>query len=744
MMETIKKYSVPVVILTALLFFTSHSDQWHYSSALAVSFLMMAFFGHVGMSTLSLGKRLTEKTFFLKCCIGQMFLLLLWLAVSPLVFIYKVKLGLPLNLPMLMTLIAAGFYFYKKTGSSFASSLSHRDWIATIFLFFSMVCIFKIASYYSYQVGAVGLDTHQHIYWTNDLYDAAYLKVTARGTNWLDQYPKGLHALAALWAAPGFGNYIGPALKIMPALQILLITFALVEAMYLWLRRRNASESTCWIWLSLILLTSSYETFYGSRLIYPFDDLNSTGRISSAVVMLLPGIIGFAALQEPSRQATTFNWLMLPLCGALAVKINPSLSIAYLGFSFLVWLSLAFYGLRGNGFSALKGAVIGGAIGAVLLLTDPYYLNMLSLKIKKIHDFLSFIGINTPASIEMPTGISLDFLSKLRHYFSEDTRELINHGWTTSIYPNSALLFNPGGAIAIKHIFFIIFFIWILISSIKSKWKVSSSTYNFPLITFAIGLFTGCLINVLLAKVIADTVGTATHDTSLLAGYAQNYAPLLTLFLAQILCVIAITMLADAINLLINWDSWTVNRSYIVSGFVWMLLTIFAVVLARVTPSYLPVTSRMDGWRPVSGKEIREFKRIESMVPVDGLILAEAVPAKLNSAENWIIPIGRGAAFLPFARGQYIFNVRLGIGEEFSYEDIYNNFCTGNVQLARRFLRENNIKYLFSPHLTTQSKVDFLNKSYCNVSYRDLGVIYPAFLVGNYGISYYRIQPYRD
>ncbi|MEW9625033.1 hypothetical protein [Rhodanobacter geophilus] len=738
-----KMYSVPLIIIGALAFFPHSSDQWHYSFLLAVSFLVMAFFGHVGMLTLSLDGRLTEQTFFLKCCIGQIVLLLLWLAVSPLVFIYKVKLGLPLNLPVLISFIAAVFLFYKKSGSSFVISLRHRDWITTIFLFFAMACIFKIASYYSYQIGAIGLDTHEHIYWTNDLYDASYLRITARGTNWLDQYPKGLHALAALWGAPGLGNYLGPALKIMPALQMLLITFAFGETLYLWLRERKTNESMYWIWLSLVLLISCYETFHGSRLIYPNDDLNSTGRISSAAIMLLPGVVGLVAAQVPSRRMVAFNWMMLPLCGALAVKINPSLSISFIGFSFFVWLSLAFYGLSGSGFSALKGLLLGGAIGLTLIITDPYYLNMMSLKVRSLHEFLSYAGVDTLESAEGQIKINANLLSRLKHFFTIDTRLLVDQGVLKSIYPNSDLISNPGGAVLIKDTFFAVFFTWIVIFNIKSRWDVRSILCRSPLITFTLGLFAGCLINVLLAKVAADTIGVATHDTLLLASYAQSYVPLLTLFLAQILCVLAITMLTDAASTLINRDSWTISRPRVVAGFACVILIVFAAVLARVTPGYLPTASKMDGWRSVSGREIREFRRVENMVPINGLILAEAVPAELNDNEKWIIPVGRGAALLPFARGRYVFNVKLGTGEEFSYKDLHDKFCTGNARSARRFLRENNVRYLFSPGTgaSTQSKEDFLNKSYCNVSYRDLGVVYPAFLIGKYGIAYYKIQP---
>lgn len=737
-----KKYSVPLIVLLALLLFPAYSDQWRYSLILAVSLLIMAFFGHVGMLVFSFDRRFLEHTFFLKCCIGQILLVLLWLFVSPLVFVYKVKLGLPLNLPILVAILLVSASCYRKSGASFGDSLGYRDPIITIFIFFAMICIFKIATYYSLVVGALGLDTHQHIYYVNDLYEATYLKVTARGTDFLGDYSKGLHVLVALWAAPGFGSSLGPAVKVMPALQTLLITFSFIEVAYQWLLQRGFGVLSRWIWLVLVLAACCYATFSGSRLIYPIVDLNSTGRISSAAVMLLPGIVGFAASLMPSRRIVILNWLLLPLCGALAVKINPSLAVAYIGFASIAWAFSAFNGVKGNVASALVGLTTGIVVGSILVITDPYYLSLATAGWPMLRDVLSLFDVISLEKVTIAVNIQGDVLSRFLHAVMQDIPTLGGQRLTTAIYPNSNLLLNPGGAAAIRDVALFAFYAWVLLLCFKSNQMNRLLTSRRSLMTFVIGLFAGCLVNVVLVKITADTLGTDTHETSLLASYALSYEPLLSMFLMQILCVSVITITIDFAGVLLGnrtWK-WEVTPLKWVFISVCVVLAVCTIMLVRATTGYLPSASGMGWWNPIQGKDIREFRRIEKAIPDDGLILAEAVPAKLNVVEDWVLPVGPGTAYLPFAEGKYVFNVKLGAGYRFGYSAMFDNFCTGNVAAAREFLRKNNIRYLFSPNSAVLGRDAFLNKAYCKVSYRDLGIEYPAAFAGKNGIEFYRIN----
>jgi len=742
MNNILKKYSVPLIILLALLFFPTHSDQWRCGLILVCSLLMMAFFGHAGMVAASFDQRFLRHTFFLKCCIGQILLVLLWLFVSPLVFVFKVNLGLPLSLPVLIAVLLVSAIFYRRSGASFVDSLRCRNPIIAIFIFLAMTYIFKIAAYYSLTVGALGLDTHQHIYYANDLYDAAYLKITARDTDLLGNYSKGLHALVALWATPGFGLYLGPVVKVMPALQTLLITFAFVEVAYQWLLERNLGTSLSWVWLVFVLAVSCYATFSGSRLIYPIDDLNSTGRISSAVVMLLPAIVGFAASLGLSRRVVAFNWMLLPLCGALAVKINPSLAVSYIGFASIAWAFSAFNGLKGNVGYALVGLILGVASGSILIATDPYYLGLAVGEQPVLRDVLSWFGVNSLGQAAPLAGLQGEMLQRFLYAIIHDVPTIGGQKLMDAVYPSSGLLLNPGGAALIRNVALCVFFAWILLLCVKSNQNNRLLAHRRSLMTFVIGLFVGCLANVLLAKIAADTLGTNTRETSLLASYTLSYEPLLSMLLMQIVCVLIITIAIDFASILLDdrvpeWkfalSKWSFTSFCVVLAF-------SAVMLERVTTNYLPDANMMGWWNPIRGKDVREFRRIEKTIPDDGLILAEAVPAKLNEVEGWVLPIGPGAAYLPFAEKKYVFNVKLGAGYRFGYNDILNNFCGGSATAARKFLRENDIKYLFSPKSAALGKDLFLNKTYCNVSYRDLGVEYPAIFSGKYGVEFYRIN----
>lgn len=742
MNNVLKKYSVPLIILLALLFFPTHSDQWRYGVILACSLLMMAFFGHVGMLAFSFDRRFLDHTFFLKCCIGQISLVLLWLFVSPLVFVLKVKLGLPLNLPGLMAVLLVSMLFYRRSGASFADSLRYRDPIIAIFIFLAMTYVFKIAAYYSLVVGALGLDTHQHIYYANDLYDAAYLKVTARDTDLLGNYSKGLHTLVALWATPGFGSYLGPVVKVMPALQTLLITFAFAEVAYQWLLERGSRTSLRWVWLVFVLAASCYATFSGSRLIYPIDDLNSTGRISSAVVMLLPAIVGFAASLGSSRRIVALNWLLLPLCGALAVKINPSLAVSYIGFASIAWAFSAFNRLKGNVGYALVGLLLGIAFGLILIVTDPYYLGLATAEQPLLRDVLSWFGVSSLEQTSALAGLQEGVLQRLPHVVAHDVMTLGGQTLMAAIYPNSDLLLNPGGAAVIRDVALGAFYGWVILLCLKSNWENGLLAPRRSLMTFVVGLFVGCLVNVLLAKIAADTLGAGSRETSLLVSYALSYEPLLSMLLMQILCISAITIAVDFSGVLLGdrLTEWKATSSKWLFASVCVVLVVSAVMLERVKTSYLPAANMMGWWNPIQGKDVREFRRVEKTIPDDGLILAEAVPAKLNEVEGWVLPVGPGAAYLPFAEKRYVFNVRLGAGYRFGYNDILDDFCAGDVIAAREFLRRNNIKYLFSPKSAASGREAFLNKTYCKVSYRDLGVEYPAAFSGKNGVEFYRIN----
>jgi hypothetical protein len=755
MISFAKKYYVPLAMFVALAFFPDRGDQWRYSFVLAASFLVMAFFGHVGMLAFSLDKRLMGAAFFLKCCIGQIVLLLFWMVVSPLVFLYKVKLGLPLSLPILVLGLVAIAIFYIRSGSLFTKSLRYDDPILATLMFFAMVCFFKLASYYSYNVGALGLDTHQHIYYASDLYDAAYLKLAARGTEWLDQYSKGLHALVALWAVPGFGSYIGPAVKVMPALQALLIAFAFVEVCYLWLQKQDFASSLRWVWISLVLLLLYYEIFYGSKLIYPIADLNSTGRTSSAVVMLLPGLIGFSGTIFPSRRMVTLNWLMLPLCGALAVKINPALSIAFIGFSSLLWAVLAIYGLKNNLAMALYGLAFGVLSGTILVFTDPYYLGMLASKVGVVREILSQVNIAILAHADGALVVRSHLLSQLWLGAVQALKSLADHGLVASIYPDSSMLLSPGGASVIRDVALCVLCAWFLLTCIVSGRKRGLFPQRFPILILQLGLFAGCFLNLLIAKMTTSIFGVATRETSLLASYAQSYASLLTMFLVPVFGVLMITMVIDSAGFLVNgrlsrFNNERVGRfhavcSFVATASVCLVLVGYAVLLRRTVPKHLPAEFKAGWWNPVKEKAIWEFWKVEGMVPDDGLILAESVPAKLNEDEGWILPVGgAGTPYLPFAKGKYVFNVELGAGYGFTYDDAYESFCTGDAEAARKFLKKNNIKYLFSPGSEDLDKGTFLNKMYCRVSYRDMGVEYPAAFTGKYGIGFYRINISRE
>ena len=391
---------------------------------------------------------------------------------------------------------------------------------------------------------------------------------------------------------------------------------------------------------------------------------------------------------------------------------------------------------------ALVGLILGVVLGLILIATDPYYLGLATAEQPLLRDVLSWFGVSSLGQGAVPASLQGGVLQRFLQALIHDVPTLGGQKLMTAVYPNSDLLLNPGGAAAIRNVALCAFYAWVLLLCFKSSRKNRLLAPRRSLITFVIGLFAGCLVNVLLAKIVADGLGTGTRETSLLVSYALSYEPLLSMLLMQIICVSVITIAVDFTGVLLcdRAPEWKLASSKWLFTSVCAMLVVSAATLERMTTGYLPAANMMGWWNPIQGKDVREFRRVEKTIPDDGLILAEAVPAKLNEVEGWVLPVGPGAAYLPFAEKKYVFNVKLGAGYRFGYSDILDDFCAGDVTAARRFLRRNNIKYLFSPKSAALGREAFLNKTYCNVSYRDLGVEYPAAFSGKKGVEFYRID----
>lgn len=731
----------PLALLAALMLFPDSSAQWEFALVLCASLWLMAWFGHVVLAFFASDGPLLQETLFLKACLGQFVLLIAWVVLSPLIFMLKQTVALPLVLPAaVIALVVALLLGQPAARSSFFRSIRYDDIGRVAFTLFAAACIFKLGAYYSVRAGALGLDTHQHIYFAADLYDAGYLKLNAGASPWIERYPKGLHALTALWGLPGLGDHLGPSLKIMPSLQLLLAVFSFVELCAIWLRRSGVQRSITCIWWVAVAACLAYTLFRGTRFAYPVADLNSTARLSSAAVLLLPGIGGCLLILHGSRRMAGFASFVLPLAGALAVKFNPALAFAFLAVSLPLWLATAGWvllGTRDAWTSAATGLAGGALVGALLLATDPFYLGLAASSSDNLANLLKEATglLLLPESVSMGS-TSIASLPRLMDSFWHNlttSNPLAGFQWL----PDSPLVLSDKVLTATRFLSCAALVAWILDALFsKPRLEQGGRSASMPALLLS-GLLIGGWANGVAGRVVAEVIGTATVEASVLSTYARGFSDILVLFLLPLHLVLAGTLFAQYLSRfsgvygqIPRWLAPSAGAA----------VAVLAVSLRWWSLPEAPPAETLGWWHPVKEAQLDAFQRLEKRIPEGAVILADATAARLNEREEWVLPIGDTAAYLPLARRNYIFNVRLGDGYAYSFDDLDAAFCHGTPETARAFVRKHKVRYLFSVDRVATTRKQVLEKEYCGISYAEIGVDYPPVALARDGIAFYEIS----
>lgn len=735
--------ALPLAFVVALVAFPDSSSQWSFAIMFGASFWLMAWFGHVLMHLCKCDADFLRQTLFLKACIGQFVLLVLWLLLSPAIFILKQAVDSSLLLPLVVVAVVV-FAAAKAKGArgSFLGPIQVGDAGQISFTLFAAACCFKLAAYYSVRAGALGLDTHQHIYFAIDLYDAGYLKLNAGGTPWIERYPKGLHALAALWGLPGLGEHLGSSLKIMPGLQLLLALFSFAELCGIWLKRQVAQRSITLAWWIMVGGGLAYILFRGTRFVYPAVDLNSTARLSSAAVLLLPGIAGFLMSLQSSRRTVALASAALPFAGALALKLNPALAIAFFSLSVPLWLATTGWAIARNRDTlrpATKGLVAGTGIGLALVLTDPFYVGLVAAHSRLIADGLhastGLMLLPTPTSLTsaLPPSITP---ARVFHAVLENMFRT-GGGVASYILPSSTMILSAKMMGVMRILVGSVFALSVLRGFYKAaSARKAASGIGVPVVVQG-ALLVGVWATGVFGNVIADLVGTATVEASVLSTYARDFSSILVLFTLPAHWILTSTLLFELCS---GFLAAVVPIRRCQAGIGALLLGTIGVSLRWWHVPEAPPPEDLGWWTPVKESQIEAFHRLEDVVPEDALVLADATAAKLNGREQWVLPIGETAAYLAMGRRRYIFNVRLGDGYAFTFSDLDDNFCHGTPTRAREFLEHYNIQYLFAVDHSVATREEVLEKTYCGIKYRDLGVIYPPLARGPDGMAVYRFK----
>lgn len=726
------------------------------------AFTILAVAGHFFYQLVFGWRSALFEFLFLKIALAQIFFLVSFYIVNPMFTFISFATswewgGSVTFFSLFIVLTISARKISNKIGTEANDCGVHFFHYLTAIIIFGIIA--KVASFYSISAGALGSDTHQHIYWTNHIVDLGYLPLVARGTGIVELYAKGLHVLTAIWASLGFQQMTGSFLKMMPFIQNILPLAIVIEV--LTQRKRSFSVKNLILAIGVAILVTNL-TFNGLRLYYPNLDLNSTGRLSGAFVTVLPIVLAFASLFA-SNGRMRFVFLvcfLFPVFGAFSVAINPSLIVAYLLFTCPITLILVvsqFPSLAGRRLMIGLLFVLGSMVSVAIVLQDPYLLSFVN-KVEKgriVEDALDSIDIKTDEEATA-SGLKADvefqiqetaqsdvcqdrvcYFRRLRGAFEatpwKDMRALVKIGafssnsfvsewWRRYYYPILWGLFS-------------IFALVMVLRRFKEK-RIDVDGIK---IAFLLGLIFGfLLLHQLAATYLRATIANDNISFVLLQQYATSYVSFLSLPLAA---MVLVAVCIGSWNLVVpvkdsfkqfNWiQPWGV-------GF--CLGALLAVAVWKERPAEL---DPMKGfWNPVTRREIHGFRNLERNIPLSDKIIVPAQYVQMGN-EHWLFPEGETTKYLPFGRNTYVFNLRLGEGYRYDWRDFRNKFCNPDSSVRKKFIGQENLKWLLIAGADVASETFFNRSSICQISIKDFGAVFPPVFVKSGKIAYFRIDPSR-
>lgn len=752
----LRDYLLPFVVLILLAVPFVHSGaQAHFLLLLAISFAGMAWLGEMVARLFRLDTVMQSPAIFVRVLLGQTGLVVFWVLLAPLTWAWGQGIGLPLGLSAMCLALVAGTVtsVYRKHGTPLAGEMDYPTRPAWLLLaLLAALVLLKAATHYSLRAGALGLDTHQHIAFALDIFNAGYPKLTAGHTDWLEKYPKQLHVFAALWAWPGLGAHIGPFVKIQPVLQATLAVFAFVELVLLWMRTRLVSAPAQVLWSVLLAPILGYAILRGTMFLYPVDDLNSTGRLAAFSTLLFPALCAMLAWLAPAHSPRPWllAWLGMPLAGAMAAKLNPSLAIAFVSFSAPAWFLLVAPlwwrapRLRGKVTVPLLGLFGGGLLGGLLLVTDPYYLQLMAESLPPVRQFVEqTLGLKMLAA---PTELSRTSDAFLDHVLQVLRWELWygpQPGFSMQYLPESQQLMGQRLLPATRLLAAITSVLAVVMLTVAPEAIRRRRAFVLLLVT-QISLILAVAIALRMSNITTLALGHETLEASLLSTYTQRYIGLLSMYAVLLHWTLLLAILVMTADVLLQWCCPAFAEGRVARGSAGVLAGSIALLLvaAFILVDIKGVTPADQGWTfPITEADVRAFQDAESQLPDGAVVLAPAYAIVLNGREDWVLPSMDVTPYLPFAQRDYLFNVRLGSGYAYFAKDLRSMFCRAQTGQTRKLLRQAGVTHLLAHRSPGQSDAQVLDGQYCLTGYRQLGAGGEPVAVGPDGLVFYRLEP---
>ncbi|MBW2391298.1 MAG: hypothetical protein JRG89_23125, partial [Deltaproteobacteria bacterium] len=619
--------------------------------------------------------------------------------------------------------------------------------------------ILKVALVYSYSshLGALGLDTHQHIYWTRQILDAHHLPLVERGTSILALYPRAFHVLTALWSAAGVAGPIGPWIKLMPFLQAFLPCMVFAELVRVQVIRSPGRRSHGLLLAALLIGALLVYAFGLTRMVYPEYDLGGTPRFASGAALLFPYLLFIAGDVLQSATLRRLSWLVLPAVALLLLALNAVLVVQLV--IFVVPLLLISRGLsRANDASPrplgrLLLALITLGLPLAIAIGDPWIVSLWSAKLG--HGgrwFLDLFGLMTPDQaasfgllskdelvLEKPGPVLYssvgDFLRLAVASLANGARGWMTTGWR---FPFSDDLFSDPGRIIIR--LGMIASAVFAMNGMRNRSNAQRTGEDQSAMRLWCGIaLAGSLGGFAQMAMVHFTEGLAVgrgYEFVLLRNYCEIAARHVGL-VAQGMILLA--GIGWAVAVLSQREAredpkgrrakpWTIAGLSAVA----MLLPFLLYGLVE------PVDPTKSFWTPVFSQDLEHLREIESQIgDADGVM----VPSNTwgIGGERWIIPQGPTASVLPFTTRRILFNSRLGAGVLYNWRDL-GAFCLGSNRERAEFLARNDVRWFLLKGPESASETFYRKFRMCKLPLAAIGVVYPpAHHAGD--LSLYRIDP---
>ena len=671
-----------------------------------------------------------------------------------------IGLSIPLEALIWGAAIAVVAIAAKQSRDDEGSPRASRDRTGLLITVAGVAAIAKVALAYSSQshLGALGLDTHQHIYWTQQILDANHLALVERGTEILALYPKAFHLLTALWSAAGIVGPTGPWLKLMPFLQAFLPCIVFAEL--LWLRSstkrgERAGTPVLAVFFAAALLITAFAL---GRMSYPNYDLGGTARFASGAALMFPYLVWVAGISFERPALRRLAWLALPATSLLLLAMNAILLVQLV--IFVVPLLLVSERLvtpredptTGAGEQLPQGAwLLAGLLPVAIAIVDPWIVAQWTAPLGTLGTkYLSMFGVLSPADAAAAGLLATDELvsdntGAIRHTGAGGLLWLLftsivtgTYAWLVSgwHFPFIDGLSNESGRIIIRVAVVscgILAVRWTLERRAAGR-EVDSDPKVIRLFgALAIGAAVGGLAQSVSFEFAKGLAIGRSYAFTLLRDYCEIAAQHVGIVAELLILLAAIAWAVHAAPARNEVASWLGDTfaTLILAG-VALCLPFALYGVGEVVPP------EKSFWAPVNAQDLEDLREIESKIGEGERAMSPSNTWGIG-AERWIIPQGATASVLPFTTKPFVFNSRLGASIYYNWKDLAS-FCRGSNEHRADFLSRNGVRWFLLKGEGSGERSAYRRVRMCKLGLKAMGVVYPPeFQAGE--LSLYRIDP---